>query len=60
MDGSKAKVEIDVYDTYAPVIDYSTVRLQKSLAFGNNWEMFHWDISVQRRNLCCISKGLSR
>ena len=50
MDGSKAKVGIDVYDTYAPVIDYSTVRLLISLAFGNNWEMFHWDISVAFSN----------
>ena len=46
MDGSRAQIGIDVFDTYAPVIDYSTVRLLISLAFGNNWEMFHWDISV--------------
>ena len=50
MDGSKAKVVIDVFDTYAPVIDYSTVRLRTSLAFGNKWEMFHWDISVAFTN----------
>ena len=41
MDGSRAQIGIDVFDTYAP-----TVRLLISLAFGNNWEMFHWDISV--------------
>ena len=41
-----AKVGIDVFDTYAPVIDYSTVRLLISPAFGNKWEMFHWDILV--------------
>jgi len=45
MDGSRAKVGEDFFDTYAPVIDYSTVRLLISLAFGNNWAMFHWDIS---------------
>ena len=42
MDGSRAQIGIDVFDTYAPVIDYSTVSLLISLAFfGNNWEMFH-------------------
>ena len=41
-----AKVGIDVFDTYAPVIDYSTVRLLISLAFGNKWEMFHWESSL--------------
>ncbi len=39
MDGSRAKVGEDVFDTYAPVI-----------AFGNNWAMFHWDISVAFTN----------
>ena len=47
LDGSRAQIGIDVFDTYAPVIDYSTVRLLISLAFGNKWEMFHWDISVK-------------
>ncbi len=46
MDGSRAQIGVDGFDTYAPVIDYSTVQLLISLAFGNNWEMFHWDISV--------------
>jgi hypothetical protein len=50
MDGSRAQIGIDVFDTYAPVIDYSTVRLLISLAFGNKWEMFHWDISVAFTN----------
>ena len=50
MDGSKAIVGVDVFDTYAPVIDYSTVRLLISLAFGNHWEMYHWDISVAFTN----------
>jgi hypothetical protein len=50
MDGSQAKVGEDVFDTYAPVIDYSTVLLLISLAFGNNWAMFHWDISVAFTN----------
>jgi hypothetical protein len=50
MDGSRAQIGVDVFDTYAPVIDYSTVRLLISLAFGNNWEMFHWDISVAFTN----------
>ena len=27
MDGSRAQIGVDVFDTYAPVIDYSTVRL---------------------------------
>jgi hypothetical protein len=46
MDGSRAQIAVVVFDTYGPVIDYSTVQLLISLAFGNNWEMFHWDISV--------------
>jgi hypothetical protein len=50
MDGSRAQIGVDVFDTYAPVIDYSTVRLLISLSFGNNWEMFHWDISVAFTN----------
>ncbi len=41
MEGSRAQIGVDVFDTYAPVIDYSTVRLLISLAFGNIWEMFH-------------------
>jgi hypothetical protein len=44
------KVGEDVFDTYAPVIDYSTVQLLISLAFGNNWAMFHWEISVAFTN----------
>ncbi len=39
MDGSRAQIGVDVFDTYAPVIDYSTVLLLISLAFGNNWEL---------------------
>ena len=50
MVGSKAKIGTDVFDTYAPVIDYSTVRLLISLAFRNNWEMFHWDVAVAFTN----------
>ena len=50
MDGSRAQIGVDVFDTHAPVIDYSTVRLLISLAFGNKWEMFHWDISVAFTN----------
>ncbi len=50
MDGSRAQVRVDVFDTYAPVIDYSTVRLLISLAFGNHWEMFHWDILITFTN----------
>ena len=46
MDCSRAQVGVDAFDTYAPVIDYSTVWFLISLAFGNHWEMFHWDISV--------------
>ncbi len=44
MDSSRAQVGVDVFDTYAPVIDYSTGWLLISQAFGNHWEMFHWDI----------------
>ena len=29
-----------VFDEYAPVTDFSTVRLLISHAFGNKWEMF--------------------
>jgi hypothetical protein len=53
MDGSRAQVGVDVFDTYAPVIDYSTVGtvpLLISLAFCDHWEMFHWDISVAFTN----------
>ncbi len=50
MDGSRAQIGIDVFDTYAPFIDHSTVSLLISLAFCNNWEMFHWDISVAFTN----------
>ena len=54
MDGSRlvSRVQIgdDLFDRYAPVTDYSTVRLLISLAFGNNWLMFHWDISIAFTN----------
>ncbi len=50
MYGSSAQIGVDVFDTYAPVIDYSTVRLLISLSFGNKWKMFHWDISVALTN----------
>ena len=50
MDGSRAQIGVDVFDTYALVIIYSTVRLLISLPFGNKWEMFHWDISVAFTN----------
>ena len=50
MDGSRQIVGVDVFDTFAPVIDYSTVRLLISTAFGNRWDMFHWDISVAFTN----------
>jgi hypothetical protein len=50
MNGSRAKVGEDVFDTYAPAIDFSTVRLLINLAFGNNWAMFDWDISVAFTN----------
>jgi hypothetical protein len=49
-DGSRAQIGVDVCDTYAPVIDYSTVLLFISLAFRNKWELFHWDISVAFTN----------
>jgi hypothetical protein len=50
MDGSRAHIGVDVFDTYAPVIDHSIVRLFISLSFGKNWEMFHKDISVNFTN----------
>ena len=45
-----------IFDThgmsYAPVIDYSTVRFLISLAFGNKWECFtgihQWHLQMQR------------
>ncbi len=46
MDGSRQKVGVDVFGTFAPVIDYSTVRILVSAAFGHGWEMYHWDISM--------------
>ncbi len=39
-----------MFDTYAPVSDYSTIRLLISQAFGNKWETFHGDISVAFTN----------
>ena len=53
MDGSRLQVGLDVFDTFSPVIDYATVRLLISLAFGNNWSMYHWDISVAFTNADC-------
>jgi hypothetical protein len=50
MDGSRGQIGVDVFDTYAPVTDYSIVLLSISPAFGNKWEMFHWDISVPFTN----------
>ncbi len=53
MDSSRAKLGLvgdHVFDTYAPVTDYSTVRFLISLAYGNNWAMFQWDISVAFTN----------
>ncbi len=50
MNGSRAQIGIDVFDIYTPVIDYSTFWLWISLAFGNKWEMFHWNISVAFTN----------
>ena len=50
MDGSRQRVGIDVFDTFSPVIDYTTVRMLISIAFGNGWKMFHWDISVAFTN----------
>ena len=59
MDRSQAQIAVDVFDTSAPVIDLSTVSLLISLAFGNNWEMFYWDISVAF-TLECMSYFLDR
>ena len=50
MDCSRAQIGVDVFNTYAPVINFSTVRLFISLAFGNNWEIIHLDISVAFTN----------
>ena len=50
MDGSRQEVGIDVFKTFSQVIDYTTVRLLISIAFGNGWKMFHWDISVAFTN----------
>ncbi len=35
---------------HIPVIDFLKVLLLISIAFGNNWEMFHWDVSVAFTN----------
>ena len=56
MDGSTAVVGRDVFETdtqfvtYSPVIDFPSLKLLISLAFGNGWEMRHWDISVAFSN----------
>ena len=44
MDGSPAVVDSDVFDTYSPVINFSSLRSLIILAFGNRWEMRRWDI----------------
>ena len=44
--GSRQEVGKDCFDTFAPVVDYSSVRLLVSLSFANQWHMFHWDIST--------------
>jgi hypothetical protein len=51
MHGSRTQIGVDVFDTYSPVIDYSTVRLLISLALGIKWERFHWSISVHSQML---------
>jgi hypothetical protein len=50
MDGSRQEVGVDVFDTFTPVIDYSTVRRLISTAFGNGWKRYHWDVSVAFTN----------
>ena len=41
MDGLQAVVGHDILDTYCPVIDFPSPRLQSSLDFSNGWEMRH-------------------
>ena len=56
MDGSKAVIGKDVYETFSPVVDYSTVRLLVSFAFANRWKIKHWDISVAFTNALAIEE----
>ena len=63
---AEAKVGIDVFDTYAPVIDFSTVRLAISLAFGNKWKCFtriyQWHLQMQwlKKKLTLCSQKIFR
>ena len=46
MDDTRRKVDVDVFERFAPVIDYCTIHLMISTAFGTGWEMYDWNISV--------------
>ena len=50
MDGTQAHIGVDIFDTYAPVIYYSTVQVLICLSLGNIWEMFQCYISVGLTN----------
>ena len=56
MDGSKAVIGKDVYETFSPVVDYSTVRLLVSFAFANRWKINQWDISVAFNSALAIEE----
>ena len=55
-DGSKAVLGKDVYETFSPVVDYSTVRLLVSFAFANRWKIKHLDIPVAFTNALAIEE----
>ena len=56
MDGSKADIGKDVYRTFSPAVDYSTVRLLVSFAFANRWKIKHWNISVAFTNALALEE----
>jgi len=48
MNGSRQRVGINVFDTFSPVIDYTTACMLISIDFGNGWK------KVSLGHICCF------
>ena len=44
LDGSQMRKNVDYFETYAPVVDFTNVRLLVSVAHANKWELRSYDI----------------
>mmetsp|Transcript_55929 Transcript_55929/g.117024 ORF Transcript_55929/g.117024 Transcript_55929/m.117024 type:complete len:2321 (-) Transcript_55929:82-7044(-) len=44
LDGSQMKKNVDYFESYAPVVDFTNVRLIVSVAHANRWELRSYDI----------------